>query len=75
MHLSQEDAPTAVRADAEWKEGDEAAPADAAESASEAPPPGFENAARQEHLSEAAALRQRPLERADTDVEVGIVAL
>lgn len=57
----------AVRADAEWAEGDEAASAEAAEAA--APPPGFESAARREHLSEAAALRGRNLAGGASDID------
>lgn len=61
----------AVRADAEWAAGDEAAAPGAAAASSSAPPPGFESAARQEHLSEAAALRGRTLgDGADAEVEV-----
>lgn len=56
----------AVRANAEWAAGDEAAPAAEAE---DAPPPGFESAARQEHLSEAAALRGRALAGGASDIE------
>jgi hypothetical protein len=63
----QDDAPVAVRADADWAEGDEAAAAEAVGTAP--PPPGFESAARREHLSEAAALRGRGLTGGASDVE------
>jgi hypothetical protein len=58
----------AVRADADWAEGDEAAAAEPAE-VEAAPPPGFESAARREHLSEAAALRGRGIAGGAADVE------
>lgn len=59
----------AVRADADWAEGDEAAAAEPAEVEAAPPPPGFESAARREHLSEAAALRGRGLTGGAADVE------